>query len=100
MFDLSEENFNEVIQELLEKPKDTLPIFINMMMGECTVGQCSKFMKDLHIVADIVKRQNRVAIIDCGSRDSICHKIPKPQARSSTAAIYMRGGKIYEFEGN
>ena len=100
MFDLSEENFAEVIEELLEKPKEALPVFVTMMMGECTVGQCPKFMKDIHIVADIVKKQNRVSVIDCGSKDNVCNRLPKPEVRSSIGGIYMRDGKIYAFEGN
>ena len=69
-------------------------------MGECTVGQCPKFMKDIHIVADIAKKQNRFSVVDCGSKDNICNRIPSPEVRSSIGAIYFRGGKIYEFDGN
>ena len=56
MFELNHENFDDVIDEILEKPKETLPLFIVMLMGECTVGKCPTFMKDVHLVADIVKR--------------------------------------------
>ncbi len=56
IFDLNIDNFNKVVTEILEKPKEALPIFIVMMMGECTVGACPKFMKDIHLVAEIAKR--------------------------------------------
>ena len=101
IFDLNKDNFNEVVTELLEKPKETLPIFIAMMMGECTVGQCPKYMKDIHLVAEIVKRQARVAVVDCGGQDAICHRLPKPEeTKNSIGSIYLRSDKIYAYEGN
>ena len=38
LFDLNADNYNQVITELVENPKDSLPILVFMMLGECTVG--------------------------------------------------------------
>jgi len=87
--------------EFLTKPDDTLPLVVNMVMGECTVGKCVSFAKDVNIVAGIVKRQNRIAHVDCGS-DMICNKIPKPDGypKHNVATVYIHKTGVYGFTGD
>jgi len=51
----------------LDKPDDTKPLIINMVFGECTVGICAKYAKDIHLLAGIIKGQNRVAHVACNN---------------------------------
>lgn len=54
-FDLNEENIMDTLREFYEKPKDTLPLMVNLVTGECTEGDCPAFYKTLNLAADIVK---------------------------------------------
>ena len=98
-YDLNDENFESTMLDLLNKPKETLPLFINMLMGECTLGECPGWSRDLHKVARIAQRQNRIATVDCGNDGHVCASVPKPEVRNNAAAIYIRDGKIYGFDG-
>ena len=39
-FDLNEDNYIEVFREFYDKPDTVKPLFINMLVGECTVDVC------------------------------------------------------------
>ena len=55
MFYLNDDNLEDVVKEFLEKPKDTKPLFVNMVVNECTAGSCAKFAGDSNRVATITK---------------------------------------------
>jgi hypothetical protein len=42
--------FKNIISEFGKK-KDSVPIFIALIVGECSVGHCARFTRDLHIVS-------------------------------------------------
>jgi len=97
---LTEENFDDMLLEFLNKPKDTKPLLLTLVMGECTVGGCVNFSKDLHKLAGIVKAQNRVAHVACSNDGEICRKVPKPKARNGLATLYITKEAIYGFNGD
>ena len=53
--DMREDNVMDLLKEFYEKPKDTLPIWVSLVTGECTLGECPAFFKTLNLVSDIVK---------------------------------------------
>ena len=59
-------NIKEVLTDFYTNPDKAKPLLVTKIMGECTVGVCNRFSKDLSIVANIVKNQFRVAHVDCG----------------------------------
>ena len=63
-FDLSDANFKDIMMEYWEKP-DTTALFVNLITGECTLGKCVRYIKEVNQVSKIVKKQTRVALIDC-----------------------------------
>ena len=98
----TKEEWIAAIQEFAEKPeKDVKPLLVCMIYGECTYGPCVEFQKDINIVSSIVKAQNRITVIDCGSTDEVCRMIPKPEREplNKIAISYIRDSKIYEFAG-
>ena len=99
-FDLNEENFADTLLEFLDTPDKVLPLMVHMVTGECTVGACVEFSKVINIVAGITKRQNRIAHISCGMVGKVCHDLPNHEAVNGIMSIYMRNGKVYEFDGN
>ena len=98
-FDLNEENIMSVLAELYEKPKDSLPIFINLVTGECTLGECPEFYKTLNMIADIVKLQNRISIVSCNGDREVCDILPKFQPVNNIVSMYIKDNKIWGFEG-
>ena len=71
-YELTSDNFEDTIREFIDNPKDTKPLLITIVVGECTVGQCVKFSKDIYKLAAIVKKQNRVAHVACMNEDKLC----------------------------
>ena len=67
--------FKNILDEFGKK-KDSVPIFIALIVGECSVGHCARFTRDLHLVSRKIKNQNRVAIVDCANNDLICRNLP------------------------
>ena len=59
------------MMEYWEKP-ETQAIFINLIIGECTLGACVKYIKEVNQVSKIVKKQTRVALVDCSQDPAIC----------------------------
>jgi hypothetical protein len=53
--DMREDNVMDLLKEFYEKPKDTLPMWVSLVTGECTLGECPAFFKTLNLVSDIVK---------------------------------------------
>ena len=54
-FDLNDANFEATLHEIMNN-KDSLPLFINMLVGECTLGKCPEWSRDIHRVARIAGR--------------------------------------------
>ena len=98
-FDLNEENVMDVLREFYEKPKDTLPLMVNLVVGECTEGECPEFYKVLNLASDIVKLQNRIAIVSCGGDRDVCDILPKYKPINNIVSLYIRDNKIFGYEG-
>jgi thioredoxin-like negative regulator of GroEL len=98
-FNLNSDNIKEVLVEFLENPDNVKPLLVNLIMGECTVGGCVKFSKDLHLLAKIVKNQNRVAHVACNYEPLVCQKFPQKFKRNSIATVYVTKDGVYAFSG-
>ena len=98
-FDLNEDNYIEVFRDFYVDPDNTLPLFINMLVGECTTGVCPVYYKDSNIVAGITKKQNRIATIDCAHTGKVCSALPRFKEVNSMMSLYIKGKTIYGFEG-
>ena len=99
-FDLTNDNFKETMIEFIDKPETTLPLVINLVLGECTTGDCVRYAKEVHQFAKIVKTQNRVAHVDCRGEDRVCANVPKPKTRNNCATIYVTKDAIYGYDGD
>ena len=55
-FDINDDNFNDIIMDMLENPKNQKPLFLNMLLGECTLGDCPGWVSAIHKVAKIAQR--------------------------------------------
>ena len=42
--------------DMLENPKNQKPLFLNMLLGECTLGDCPGWVSAIHKVAKIAQR--------------------------------------------
>lgn len=89
----------DTLKELYETPKDALPIFINLVTGECTVGKCPEFYKTLNQVADIVKLQNRISVVSCNGDREVCDTLPKFKPTNDMVSMYIKDNKIWGFVG-
>ena len=98
-YDLNEENIMDTLREFYEKPKDTLPLMVNLVTGECTEGECPEFYKTLNLAADIVKLQNRIAIVSCNGDREVCDILPKYKPINNIVSLYIRDNKIFGYEG-
>ena len=96
-FSLRSDNIHAVLKEFWDDPDKAKPILVNMVMGECTVGGCVKFSKDIHRVAKIVKGQNRVAHVACNSEPEVCSKFPHPHTRNGVSTVYVTKDGVYPF---
>ena len=86
--------------DFLEKPKDTKPLIVNMVTGECTVGGCPFYAKEINLFAGIVKGQFRVAHVACNEDSEVCMNMPKPEPKNNSATILVTSQAIYSYEGN
>ena len=97
--DINEENIMDILREFYEKPKDTLPLWVSLVTGECTVGECPAFFKTLNLVSDIVKLQNRISVVSCNGEKPVCDTLPKFKPVNNIVSMYIRDGKVFGFEG-
>ena len=98
-YDLNEENVMDMLREFYEKPKDTLPLMVNLVTGECTEGECPAFYKILNLASDIVKLQNRIAIVSCNGDREVCDILPKYKPINNIVSLYIRDNKIFGYDG-
>ena len=96
---LTTDNIQSQLMPYIQNAKDTLPALLIGIQSECTVGKCARFNRDLNKVADIVKRQNKLMIVNCGEDQSVCQRIPFAGPKNGIAITYLRDKKFYEYQG-
>ena len=69
--ELTDSNYLQILQEIYDKPS-SLPLLINLILGECSSISCRRIMEENNELSKVVKNQNRVAMVDCAYEKQVC----------------------------